>query len=174
MGFLDTDEFIVVTNTSLRIHDRLRDFEEFGGLTLNWKMFGSSSHVNRPPGGVLGNYHKCYETRQVKSIVNTKYTLSTSGDPHTFIYTTNHTSVDIQKKISRGPLHPRKSSAIPHFLFDKMYINHYCTKSRQDFTVKIAKGRADYNSGGVHRTIEYFDKINSLAVNDCGLLHMPK
>lgn len=31
----------------------------YGGLALNWVIFGSSGFKSRPRGGVLVNYHKC-------------------------------------------------------------------------------------------------------------------
>lgn len=37
----------------------LKEYEAFGALALNWEMFGSNGHLQRPRGGVLINYHEC-------------------------------------------------------------------------------------------------------------------
>ena len=71
MGFIDSDEFIIISDklkTSyakshrepLQFVNILRQYEKYGGLVLYWKMFGSSGHIRRPKGGLLVNYHRCY------------------------------------------------------------------------------------------------------------------
>lgn len=42
MGFIDTDEFVVLKNESESLAGVLRDYEGYGALALNWRMFGSS------------------------------------------------------------------------------------------------------------------------------------
>ena len=175
MGFLDSDEFIVTKNESLLIPHFLKSFEDFGGLTLNWKVFGSSNHSSRPDGGILGpgKYTKCYPNHQLKTIVNTQYVLSVST-PHSFLYRNGSHAVDTRRLMSNGPVHPRSPQAIvPKYLFEDMYIHHYVTKSLEDFMRKAARGLADVNGGGRHRTLKYFDAINKLSVYNCTELCMP-
>ena len=76
LGFLDVDEFVVLhtaadaadtetqqdaTEAQARpdIRALLSQYEAFGGLALNWVMFGSNGHLQRPRGGVLVSYHAC-------------------------------------------------------------------------------------------------------------------
>jgi hypothetical protein len=34
----------------------LQDYESYGGLGVNWVMFGSSGHKTRPKGGTIASY----------------------------------------------------------------------------------------------------------------------
>lgn len=113
MGFIVTDEFIVLKNNSALVIDILEKYSAFGALTLNWMLMGSNGHIVRPAGGVLKNCNKCWKNCHVKSIVNTKLTDGLSADPHHL-----STSVDI-------PWNPPSSSAPSHYLYDVIYINHY-------------------------------------------------
>ncbi len=173
IGFLDSDEFIVVKNTSMKIPDVLKEYEHYGGLTLNWKVFGSSGHVHRPVGGVLPNYYKCSNNFHVKSIVNPRFAVGPDGDPHSFRYKFGHFTVDTSFKRSKAPFNPGKQITPPTYLFETMYINHYNTKSAEDFLEKTARGKADFNGGGTPRTFKYFEIVNSQAVHNCSMLRMP-
>ena len=53
--------------------------------------------------------------------------------------------------------------------YNVMYINHYCTKSKEDFQKKKKRG------GGAGRvaTDAWFDRINRDAVHNCSVLAMP-
>ena len=44
MGFIDLDEFIVLADgeTGVKIPEVLKPYEEYGGLGINLKIFGSS------------------------------------------------------------------------------------------------------------------------------------
>lgn len=83
LGFIDTDEFVVLhdgtgngstaaavgsagptgagnaADCKPDIRHLLMEYEGFGALALNWVMFGSNGHLQRPRGGVLINYHEC-------------------------------------------------------------------------------------------------------------------
>lgn len=77
VGFIDVDEFLMLSNSSETIDTLLRDYEGFGGLAVNWRMFGSSGHVARPPNGTLQSYTACstpdnVQNTHVKSFVNTR------------------------------------------------------------------------------------------------------
>lgn len=80
LGFLDADEFVVLHTAAPDaaaagtephpanateapaqpdIVALLSQYEAFGALALNWVIFGSNGHRQRPRGGVLANYHQC-------------------------------------------------------------------------------------------------------------------
>lgn len=42
MGFIDADEYVVLTDGTADLPALLRDYEDHGALALNWRMFGSS------------------------------------------------------------------------------------------------------------------------------------
>ena len=59
---LDVDEFVVLHpektgTTSLATF--LEDYESYGGVAVQWKVYGSDGHVARPRGGMLRNYARC-------------------------------------------------------------------------------------------------------------------
>ena len=85
MGFIDTDEFIVLKNETESIIDLLYKYKDYGGLALNWMMIGSNGHITRPKGGVLSNYNDCVTNYHIKSIVNTKHAIK-PVNPHYFEY----------------------------------------------------------------------------------------
>jgi Glycosyltransferase family 92 len=58
LAFLDADEFIVVDEKNVSIPLMLSNYTQYGGVGLNWIMFGSSGHDKRPKGGV-DNYTLC-------------------------------------------------------------------------------------------------------------------
>jgi Glycosyltransferase family 92 len=58
LAFLDVDEFVVIDDHQETLPHMLQNYTQYGGLGLNWVMFGSSGHVKRPQGGI-GNYTMC-------------------------------------------------------------------------------------------------------------------
>jgi hypothetical protein len=63
-GALDTDEFVVIRDGSPSLPEVLRRYEEYGGLAVNWRLFGSSGHKTRPEVG-RGRAPSRTETRVV-------------------------------------------------------------------------------------------------------------
>lgn len=84
MGFVDADEFIVPQKAQDHgILTVLNEFEQYGGLVINWRVFGSSQHQKKPTGGVLENYDRCIprteqESRFIKTIANVEHTQKVS------------------------------------------------------------------------------------------------
>lgn len=138
IAFIDLDEFIAVKPplpppqsqplpspppaalSYCSIPSILKEFEDYGGLTLSWMMFGSSGHVIKPKGGVISNYFQCFQYDHIKSIVNTNYVIKPNGEPHSFQYSHGKFAVDIDfMKTSSFVNKPRPS------LFEIIWINHY-------------------------------------------------
>lgn len=42
MAFIDVDEFLMLRDGTPDMPALLRDYEQYGGLAVNWIMFGSS------------------------------------------------------------------------------------------------------------------------------------
>jgi hypothetical protein len=99
----------------------LPPYERYGGLVLNWVVFGSSGHVRRPPGPVLGAYHRCFPAVTVKSIVVPAHTLSSSPNPHWFVYQPGYFAVN-----ERGERVDGWANDPP--LVSRLFINHYAAK----------------------------------------------
>lgn len=41
-GYIDMDEFLVITDKTPDLPTLLRDYEGYGGVGVNWRQFGSS------------------------------------------------------------------------------------------------------------------------------------
>eukprot|EP00953_Heterococcus_sp_UTEX-ZZ885_P039395 20192-Heterococcus_DN1.PRE.3 len=75
LAFLDVDEFIVIDEEKVSIPLMLSNYKQYGGVGLNWVMFGSSGYDQRPEGGVR-NYTMCN-----RSLDFTSLTAQSAHDP---------------------------------------------------------------------------------------------
>ena len=179
IGFIDSDEFIVVKNKAHKIPDVLRRYEQFGGLVLHWKVFGNSGHVKRPPRGIIRNYKKCNRSYQIKTIANTNHTAGPRINPHTMRYYDGYYNVNTAKKECsgigpNGTVCGRKNTdQLPDYLFNVMYINHYFTKSVEDFNRKMLRGNPSQTNISVAKYYSRGAKEFSANQSFCGYLEMP-
>lgn len=60
VGFIDVDEFVVLLDSSIKkIDDMLRRYQAFGGVSLYWRIFGSSGQKEKTTKWVTSTYLKC-------------------------------------------------------------------------------------------------------------------
>ncbi len=144
MAFVDTDEFIVPKNGQT-LPEFLSGYERFGGLGIFWHCFGSNGHASRQP-SVLAAYTKRAaddfpSNNHVKSIVQPRYTWPVvRGDPHIFLHHHAHPCVDeAGVLIKTARRWPRTS--------EKIQINHYITRSHEDFLQKLRRGGPNSRCG---------------------------
>ncbi|WIA32746.1 hypothetical protein OEZ86_005931 [Tetradesmus obliquus] len=164
LAFIDADEFIVLQDAAgtNNINDFMRGYDQYGGLALNWVVFGSSGHKQRPHGGVLVNYRQCLPLQQeqnqhVKVIANTAHLMTVGDDPHRVYYhdmkrysTVNELGVPVP-----GPKSPPSHT--------KVALYHYLTKSEGEYMQKMRRGSA----AGNYKAPEFFTAINGLATERC-------
>ena len=123
-----------------------------GGIGINWLMFGSNGHIKKPKGGVLENYIRCAEkdlttNLHIKTICDPLKVLLYCN-PHFPIYRKGFHNFDEAGNIIEGPF-------TREVHFDKIRINHYYTKSKEEYaTIKMVRGMADSNPNV--RTMDYF------------------
>lgn len=172
LAFFDDDEYLVLKpDAGTRSLSRfLEAFEGYGGLAVNWQIISSSGHVERPKGKVTDNYIACLpkqhqENTHVKVIANTKFVVSTDGNPHTFSYLSSAKAVNENFTV----VHSAWSDPVST---NKAVLYHYTVKSRQDFQRKVVWRTGA--GGGVTRTQEWFDKIHADANESCTLLLRPR
>ncbi|MDR3175719.1 MAG: glycosyltransferase family 92 protein [Desulfovibrio sp.] len=137
IGFLDIDEFAFsVPDQDLRVS--LAEFEPYAGIGATWRLFHSSGHLGRPSGLVLKNYTWAFALQNsyhVKCFVRPGKTVRALS-PHSFQYREGEFCVNED----HCPIPPGC-----HFtpaLGKTLRVNHYFTKSQQDFEGKIARPRA--------------------------------
>ncbi len=162
IAFIDVDEFLFLRD--LKVADMpalLHDYEEYGGLAVNWVQFGSSGHVHRPRGGTLANFWKCIplqhpENLHIKTIANTLYVDRATGDPHHFSY--------LQGKVAVNEKYmPAEGSRTMTNEISRVALYHYVTKSLDEYQSKIDRGSAMKN----FKTMEFFENVEREAVEEC-------
>lgn len=167
MAFIDADEFIFVRDENYRdrgfnlydfIDDFMKSHKNAGGIGINWCIFGSNGHITKPEGGVLENYTMCSEKNFgpnifVKTICDPMRVFCFT-DPHFPNYRRKLRNLDENGGITRSV-----SSKVS---FDKIRINHYFTKSLEEYKAKRIRGKADRDD---LRTMDEF------YVHDQNLIH---
>jgi hypothetical protein len=139
---IDIDEFIVL-KIHKNINELLEPYFEFGGLGINWRIFGTSGHQKKPEGFVRDNYlwrmpDKCGwvlngGSFQLKTIIRREF-CQQIHHPHFCI--------------SSRPLVNEDFQPYPDAWTDssrtKAVIHHYITKSVEEWTNKYNFWRYKY------------------------------
>lgn len=159
IAFIDLDEFLFPT-----VHNDLRtsleEFASVAGVGVNWLMFGTSGHQTRPKGLQIENYIRRAETgfsgnQHIKSIVKPEQVIR-PFDPHLFLHKGDGFTV------SESYL-PLSNSMTDTVSVEKLRINHYFTRSKEDMQRKMLRGRAD---NGHLRTWEFLESADRNEVED--------
>lgn len=170
IAFFDSDEFLVLKK-HLTIQNFLKDYEEFGSLSIAWVLFGSNGHrekqstmlesyTSRCPETYYAYYKCVIQPLRVKSFV-----IHNVNEHHSPYF-----SVDEQKRKTTGPLAINPS-------IELCQLNHYIVRSTEDYAEKRKRGGATRptasaetdmaerqisNSGAIksQRTWKFFDDLN--------------
>jgi O-antigen biosynthesis protein len=139
VAFIDIDEFIHPIDTD-SLRDLLSRYDEFSAVLLHWLTFGPNGHEKRPNGLVINNYTQRLPkrdavNRHVKSLVRTADLAGVLVTAHVF-ETTGPVCNSRAEPVSREPI----QQSVCH---DVICINHYYTKSREDWELKLRRGRPD-------------------------------
>mmetsp|Transcript_25777 Transcript_25777/g.56161 ORF Transcript_25777/g.56161 Transcript_25777/m.56161 type:complete len:401 (+) Transcript_25777:202-1404(+) len=164
MGFIDVDEFLVLHDEQLRsINELLERYEQYGGVSFYWMLFGSGGHRTMPPGWVIRSYLKClpqhhkYNT-QFKSFLNTAFR-PTMYSPHRALFEVQGPNSHLVDERGR-PIPAGRNKNSTH---EVAAIYHYVTKSKEDFDVKIQRG----GGAGVTRPRQYITKLDQQCNETC-------
>jgi hypothetical protein len=139
IAFIDIDEFMFAP-TGSRMSEVMRDYESFPGVAVGRAEFGPSGHETRPPGLVIENYTMRAPIRPdarglVKSVVNPTRAVRCLGAHH-FVYA-NGLAVDENKR----PITEAGGRAPIPTSIERLRINHYWSKSREDMRRKAKQWR---------------------------------
>lgn len=166
IGFFDIDEFVRV-NDEVYLPKYVNDFfnqdKRRAGLALNWVMFGSSHHKHKSDEPVIKRfiYHaddSFIEGIHIKSIVNPRL-VADFRNPHFAIYKKGYNAYNLLGEVVEGPFNENRSNM-------EIRINHYFTKSEEEFMAKRNKGLADQPG---QRDIEEFKEFDRNEVLDDSL-----
>jgi len=143
MAFIDGDEFLFPTaHTSME--DALNEFSDkkISAIGVYWSCFGSSGHIDEPPGLIIENYKYrasdgYQNNRHIKSIIHSGQGLSAQPfNPH-FFQTPLGTYDENLRPIISGWTDYEPT-------YEKFRINHYVCQSRSYFlNFKQRCGNAD-------------------------------
>jgi hypothetical protein len=143
IAFIDVDEFLF-SPTGEPLPEILRRFDMHPGVVVNWRMYGTSGFDQAPDGLVTENYvmraaDDLHAHRFVKSIVNPRSALGCQ--------TAHYFELDGVPVGEDGQPVP---SPIREPTAELLRINHYYSKSQEEFSRKTARptvgsGRADTN-----------------------------
>lgn len=158
-AFFDVDEFLV-----LKQHSNVKDFiqdhiQSEGGIALNWVFFGDCNHKDKLPSYINGEYspikrfiYRSDVTISIKTIVKLKN--NSMNHVHCPMLPINDTNGNIWK----GPIHPDINKAS----VEVAQINHYYTKSWEEWVAKVDRGRAD---NGQKRSYNEWHELDSIFSN---------
>lgn len=122
-AFIDVDEFIVF-DEGWNLEKLCKEYEKYGGVMLCWLMYGANGHIKRPEGKVTEAYtsHMPKDFKfegqkwEHKSLVNISKSTGCI-DNHTF----------------EGCVFTNKTKVYNSSCYDRAHINHYYTKSWEDY-----------------------------------------
>lgn len=143
--FLDLDEFL-----NLKFSPDVRDFthrhSQSHAIAVNWRLFGSSGEVVKRPGRVTERFvwaaHEGFSTNaHVKTIFRPEMVVE--ARVHCPVLAEGAHLVDASGRSIIG-----SGDVLLHQIdLSKAQVNHYFTKSRQEFEAKRARGRGDVADG---------------------------
>lgn len=148
ISFQDCDEFLFYTqledNPLLRALARSTSDTDVAGIAVAWNMFGSSGHIERPPGLVIESYvHTTHiPDKHVKSVVRPRRIASAGRDPHVFYPLRGYVIVD-----EAGVPQPKDYAVDTSRSRTNRYfcMHHYHTKSYSEYLKR--RTRPDVGSG---------------------------
>ena len=140
IAFIDLDEFIVPP-LGVMLPTFLDAYEGTNGLGINWLLFGPSGHDRRPSGLTVESYvlraaEEHPDNRHIKTIADPRRIVGTGLNPHYFVFADGRSVLDER----RAPI-PVGAFSRAH-RSERIRINHYFTRSREELAAKLARGRA--------------------------------
>ncbi len=170
IAFIDVDEFLYSCEPEKTVRQQIDElfalYPNAGGIAANWRMFGSGGHVSKPEGGVLENFlYRSKDdgkgTRCVKTIANPRRVYR-YVHAHYPMYYKGYYSVDESGKRVDGWANPVKE-------IRRLRINHYFTKSKEEWIVRRQLGRVDRKHFEA-RTMDEFYAHDNNDIYDDGML----
>jgi hypothetical protein len=140
IAFIDTDEF-VFSPTGRALPEVLAGYAEAAAVGVNLSVFGTSGHRTKPSGLLIENYllkHPLGD-RHIKSIVDPQRVVRSLSE-HTFVFD------DALEVDENGDPIWRGGGRTCYTSCSRLRINHYRTKSAEEWRVKLSRPRPDTDS----------------------------
>jgi hypothetical protein len=136
IAFIDLDEFLF-SPTGRALPEVLVEYEKWPAVGANWAVFGPSGHVRRPPGLVTENYVERLDVaanKTIKSVVDPSRVTRFLG-VHRFGYDRLGTVDE-----NHYPIFGGQTKSVS---FERLRINHYFTKSVEEYRERSSRIRPD-------------------------------
>ena len=143
MAFIDADEFIIInSNLKQNLPQFMNSYDNYDLLGVNWCMFDFNNHEHTPTNGyIISNYTRCFAdddhsiNRHIKCIVKPSK-VKICINPHYLYMKSKEKCVDEDFNTIKPPF-------TNHVHMKKIRINHYFSNSKEEFSKKISRGKAD-------------------------------
>ena len=177
MAFLDADEFMF-SPQKRKLNEVLMDYEAYPGVGVNWVGYGTGGHKTKPEGKLIENYFDTFEDEnnvfnlRIKSVVQPSEVLMIPS-PHYCVYRKRKLAVseDRNEITNYTMIVPGKGfafTAVNHRSI--LRINHYWTKSEEEFLKKCSRG---YPDGTINPDFEKgMERFNYPMKRDDSILHI--
>jgi len=151
LAIIDIDEFIVPISKTT-ISEFLRDFEKFPGMEINWVVYGSNGKKEKENGLVIERFkaHSLIEfesNRNVKTILNPRSVVNINIHASEYIFWRNGVNSNKEKVKC---FFSERDKVFPFLkrdgVFDKIVVNHYFTKSYEEYVLRRSLGKATDNN----------------------------
>lgn len=143
LGVMDMDEF-VVPKAGNSLQAMLAPYANYGALALNWKVFGTNGHAERPNGLQIENYTRALLLEHPMHLHLKLFVRPALANcffnPH-IVRLRENTTVNENHEPVYGPYTEKPS-------WNVAQVNHYYYRSLQDYYQKLRRGMAD--SGKKH------------------------
>jgi Glycosyltransferase family 92 len=161
IGFVDVDEFLF-SPTGRSLPDVLAGFEAYPGVEVSRLEYGTSGHRTKPDGLVIESYlrRRSYTSpkkdwEHVKSIVDPRRT-KRAFNAHGFFYTDGYA---VRENGDRALEDPPGRRVFPEFSL--LRINHYITKSEDEYARKAAQWAAAGRPWPDEDRAPFMDSLNA-------------
>jgi len=159
IAFIDIDEFLFAPG-AVQLPKALSAYEQSPGVYVSRLDFGTSGHRHRPPGLVIESYlrrrrYSSEDLEWAKSIVDPERAVK-CVNAHIFLYEDGF-AVDVDHvPVVRPPFGPTPVKMSP------LRINHYVTKSEEEYRAKLGQWEAaghslDPGPGWLEALVDEFD-----------------
>lgn len=159
MAFIDADEFIFPQNNKSiaeTVDEILKDFPNADSLGINWRFYGSNFQDTADYSkGVLERFTRrnAEISRSIKSVTNPRR-INFMTTPHYVFYFDGFNMVDFRDFENKAQL------------AEKIIINHYYKKSREEYAIKVSRGDSCYNKIDWYKDIKFSHEENNDVFDD--------
>lgn len=154
--FCDADEFLILNKHS-DVHEFIQGFsEDVSEISINWRIFGSSGHEKRTAGYVIERFQKSsHEDFQINRHVKSFVKPSCITEMH--IHAPKVTGGVVYSDGSELAFADGEQGISPEIKLEVAVINHYFTRSKEEWNAKKMRGNANRAIGARDKFIRYHE-----------------